>query len=162
MKTAVEYISKNGTTEATVNRMKKLSNTNVDYYDLQNATKIDIAAYDQIFIGFGIYASTLPKPMRTFLESKELEKVKTVFFIHALASRDNYRFIIESPVRNNSWTKNVKVHYLGGACDLKKQNFLVKGVLKMIAKKKNLDPNHMVNLDETAIKDFLTEFKNEI
>ena len=54
------------------------------------------------------------------------------------------------------------MHYLGGSCDITKQGFMVKQLLKMIAKKKNLDVNNMVNLDENAIQAFVNEFKNAI
>lgn len=160
MKTAVVYISKNGTTQSTVDKMKTVSNSSVTYFNLQETTNIDITSYNKIYIGFGIYAGTLPKPMRTFLENKELEKATTVFFIHALDSADKYNFIMESSVRNNAWMKKSKAYYLGGACDIKKQGFFVKQLLKMIAKKKNLDVNNMTNLDEKAIEGFISDFKN--
>lgn len=162
MKTAVVYISKNGTTQSTVDRMKKVANSSVDFYNLLDKPSISVASYDKIYIGCGIYAGTVAKQMRTFLENKELEKVQTEFFIHALDSADSYRFILKNSVKNNAWIENAKMHYLGGSCDITKQGFMVKQVLKMIAKKKNLDVNNMVNLDENAIQSFVNEFKNAI
>lgn len=161
MKIAVVYISKNGTTANTVEQMRAVAGSSVKFFDLQKEPKPDISDRDKIYVGCGIYAGTVPKPMRDFLSSPVLEQVDVEFFIHALDSLTTYKTILSSSVKNNAWMAKSKMHYLGGTCDMEKQSFMVRQVLKMIAKKKNLDVNHMENLDPDAIKNFLDGFENE-
>ncbi|MBC6679759.1 flavodoxin domain-containing protein [Zhenpiania hominis] len=156
MKKAVVYISKNGTTRDTVDQIRKRAAESIDYYDLEKSQDIPVSQYDQLYLGCGIYAGTVSKEMRKFMNNGELKNKEVTFFVHGLDSAESHRMILEHSVRDHSWMENCPMYYLGGACDLKKQNFLIRKMLKAIAKKKNLDADHMENLDQQAICDFVS------
>ncbi|MGL5417684.1 MAG: flavodoxin domain-containing protein [Clostridium sp.] len=161
MNTLVLYYSKNGTTQMTVDKMKKKTNSEYEYINLKNKSDISIDKYTRIFIGCGIYVGTIEKQVRNFLDlnSSLLKNKEVIFFIHGLASENNYKDVIKASIKDGSLVDGCKVFYLGGQLDIKKQNFLVKQMLKVIAKKKRLDINNMRNLDEKTIEEFIKTLK---
>jgi len=156
----IAYYSKNGTTKSTVKKIKGVAKNNVDYVDLGKNTHINLSLYKKIYVGTGIYAGTIPKPVKKFLSNSELKNKEVAFFIHGLDSEKSHKSIIKNSIRESNWIDLCDFYYLGGQLDMKEQNILVKQVLKVIAKKKNLDINNMCNLKNKEIIDFVNFFKD--
>ena len=161
-KDVIVYYSKNGTTHETVEKIKQTAKKQVDIFDLNDKSAIDLTQYDRIFIGCGIYASNLQGKVSKFIKanSSVLKSKKVIFFIHGLISEASYKDAVENAAKNILPATSYEIHYLGGKLDISKQNFIVKNMLKAIAKQANIDPNNANTLMENRIADFLRCFSS--
>lgn len=159
-KDIVVYYSKNNTTKETIERIKKTSKNDVEIFDLNNKGNIDISQFERIFIGCGIYGDHLQKKVINFLKcnAQLLKSKKTIFFIHGIISEASYRKIVENDVKKYVDLNKSEIFYLGGKIDIEKQNFFIKKMIFIIAKKNNFDPYNNSSLSEQKISEFLKLF----
>lgn len=156
----VAYYSNGGTAKGTSNKLRNLNAQKVDIVDLKEHCTVDVKQYKNIYIGSGVYGGNLPLEISNFIKSNSSALIgkKVVFFIHALGSEDKYQEIVKKAV--NGMILNYQVIYLGGRAELSKQNFFIKALIRMLAKKKNLDmeiPDNII----TANVDKLVEMVSD-
>jgi menaquinone-dependent protoporphyrinogen IX oxidase len=151
------FASSNGTTKETVDKIKKSCKKEVKIINLNEASDVDLGKYDRVFIGCGIYASRLNNKISNFLKTygDMLKTKKIVFFIHGLDGEASYLDIIKKDVEKSFKSSDYKAFYLGGKINIKEQNFVVRLMFKGIAKKRNLDMNHMSNLNDKKIAELI-------
>lgn len=159
-KKAIVYYSKNGTTQETVDRIKRDVKKQFDVFDLNQKCIINLNKYDHIFIGCGIQAFHLPGKVVKFIKNnyEQLKSKKITFFIHGIISESTYHQAIEASIGNMIPKDSYNVFYLGGKLDLNKQNFLVKQMLIAIAKQYKFDPYKANTLDDAKIYEFVNYF----
>lgn len=156
-KPLIVYYSKNGTTDATVRRIKKETAREVDTFDLRSM-KTSIGAellneYEEIYIGCGIYMGKLPSKVVRFLSENQdvLKSKRLILFLHGLISDTNYTEIVEKSLKRCKALDFKRILYLGGKLDIRKQNIFIRTLLSFIAKEYNFDPSSGNNLMEEKI-----------
>lgn len=158
----IVYYSKNGTTKETVERIKNECKKKFDIFDLNSKSIMDLSKYDRIIIGCGIYMSHLPSKIVEFIKSNssQLQAKKVIFFVHGLIAELKYDGIIESVVKKRMILNNYETFYLGGKLNTKGQNFIVKQMIRSIAKQNKLDTDNINTLNEQRISRFLCLLDN--
>lgn len=159
-KDAVVYYSKNNTTKETVGLIRNTGKKDIDIFDLHDNSCPDISGYGTVYIGCGIYTGHLSGSVIKFIKTRrvQLQSKKLVFFIHGLISKQNYRRIVEQDLKKYIHLNSVRLFYLGGKLDIKKQNFFIRKMMKVIAKNNDFDPDNSNTLDEQKIAEFLKLF----
>lgn len=107
--------------------------TNVHLFPIKEF-KNNIDTYTEFIIGTPIYAGTINKKIKQFLEKNEeilLEKPLIIFLSGMQPDKEqdviNLNF-------SDAIIKHAKIKYVGGAFQFKKMNFLFKAIVKKIAK----------------------------
>lgn len=161
-KVLVAYYSMGGTTKGTSDKLKNLNPQQIDAIDLKNGGKPSAEQYKSIYIGSGVYGGNMPPEICNFIKSNSavLQNRKVVFFIHALGSEDKYNNIVKTAV--NGMISDYQVIYLGGRADVSKQNFFIRALLRMLAKKKNLDLALPDNIIKENVEKLVNMVSNDI
>lgn len=159
MKSLILYYSKNNTTKETVEKISR--NKDVDVCDLSKLDNVRISDYENIYIGSGIYMGSLPGTVKKHIKkiSKSLEGKNIIYFVHGIISQKNYKEIINNSIGEYLSNSNTRYLYLGGKLDVSKQNFIIKKMLKQIAKQNNLNPNYVDTRNRTCIEGLINDIK---
>ncbi len=157
MRTAIVYVSKNGTTKATIDRIVKSRPLNTDIIDASVNTDFRGAAYQRVIFGCGIYGGKLQQDLVRFVKKhhQDLIKAEVHFFIHGLLNKQDVTEVLSQSIEHISKLNVVNVHSLGGYLDIKTQNFFVKTLLGVLCKKENLDINNLNTLSEARTAQFI-------
>lgn len=159
MKSLILYYSKNNTTKETVQKIAR--NKDVDVFDLRKLDNVRISDYENIYIGSGIYMGTLPKIVKKNIKniSSSLKGKNIIYFVHGIISQANYKEIINNSIGEYLNDSHTRYIYLGGKLDVSKQNFIIKKMLKQIAKQNNLDPDYVDTRDKAFIEGLIDDIK---
>lgn len=135
MKIAIVYWSKNGTTEKAANIIgDKLSDNEVDLFDLQIDPDPDVSGYDMVIIGGPIYFGMMQNPVKMFCKHNEkllLEKEIGLFICSISREQDEAQFenAFSVKIRNHSRANAC----LGGELIFEKLNFFEKLMVWKVA-----------------------------
>uniref|UniRef100_UPI0032613E57 flavodoxin domain-containing protein n=1 Tax=Clostridium sp. NkU-1 TaxID=1095009 RepID=UPI0032613E57 len=153
-------MSKNNTTEETVELIKKNSKNPLDTYKITDAGNLDLSGYSHIYIGTGIYAGGIPQPVAKYISKHKNELIKkpVTFFLHGLISQKEYQTIIDNAVSKYLDKENYNCVYLGGKLDLAAQNFIIRKLLIELGKKNGFDPHNANTLEHQNIRDLAERF----
>lgn len=159
-KKLVLYFSKNNTTKETVNKIQSKNPENVKIMDLTKVKKIDYKNVSTVFIGTGIYMSSIPGKVKKFIKAngEKFKNKEVVFFVHGIISKDIYKDVVYKAIDGILDKNKVKVYYLGGKLDITKQNFIIRKLLIEVAKQNNFDPYNANTIDNDKINELLKCF----
>ncbi|MHB1346827.1 MAG: flavodoxin domain-containing protein [Candidatus Humimicrobiaceae bacterium] len=155
MNILIAYASQYGSTEKCALKLSELLSEKADILNLNKDKNADISKYDAVIIGSHIMAGKINKKIKKFYENNlnELFNKKVGVFICAgnteLAQKE-----IEDNFPPELLNKAVAVGYFGYEYNLEKMNFLLKSIIKKIAK----ITQSCSNILEDNIKEFAGNF----
>lgn len=138
LKTLILYSSKYGTTEKCAELLASQLKGSVSAINLKKDSIKDIKEYDYVLIGGSIYAGTIDKAVKSFIEAnEELLKGKNTGLFLCCSEKEK---ALNEFMKNNfpAWLMEkafVKEH-LGHEIKLEEMNFFERGLLKHIMKVK--------------------------
>lgn len=138
LKTLVLFSSKYGTTEKCVELLASNLKSNVEKVNVKKGTCKDIKEYDFVLIGGSIYAGTLDKDVKSFIEANE-EALKNKRVGLFLCCNEKEKALNEyMKINFPEWLleKAVVKEHLGHEIKLEEMNIFERGLLKYVMKVK--------------------------
>jgi menaquinone-dependent protoporphyrinogen oxidase len=155
MKTLLIYQSKNEATREIANRIAAQLGETVIHDLKDGAPSLD--RYDCVIIGSPIYAGMVPKKVKSFVEqhTEELYGKKLALFLSGLDDSKEQAYFqanFSSQIRQAAVVKS----FLGGIYDPKKTGFMMRLIVKAVAKLSD----YANTIDDTKIKTFAEALKS--
>jgi len=154
MKTLIIYASKHGTCEKIVKTISK--KIKCDVKNLNIVDSIDLSQYNKIIIGGPIYAGSIHKKIKQFVNenSKELVKKKLGLFICGLNDRE-FKEEFENAYSKELRESATLIETLTGEIIFTKLNFFEKIIVKMVMKTKD----DILKLNTKRVEKFALKFE---
>jgi menaquinone-dependent protoporphyrinogen oxidase len=158
MRTIIVFSSKLGTTEKCAHKVASLVGGEVKIVNLKHASKIDISDYDNVIIGSGFYAGSIPGSVTAFIENCQPALLQRNFgvFMCCLAEGEEAQAQLESAFPEDILQKAKAAVAFGGEANYEKMNFLFRFILKKATKRKE----SFSTLDESKIEEFAKAFRS--
>lgn len=156
MKTLIVYATTHGCTEKCAQKVRDGLSGDIDMVNLKQNARVDPAAYDTVIIGGSIHAGRIQGRVKKFYTANQevlLTKKLGLFICHMEEDNaqkeldDNY----PEALRNHATAKGL----FGGTFDFEKMNFVAKAIVKKVG---NVTES-VNNVNESAIKQFITDIK---
>ena len=156
MKTLIVYATTHGCTEKCAQKVRDGLSGDIDMVNLKQNARVDPAAYDTVIIGGSIHAGRIQGRVKKFCTANQevvLTKNLGLFICHMEEDNaqkeldDNY----PEALRNHATAKGL----FGGTFDFEKMNFVAKAIVKKVG---NVTES-VNNVNESAIKQFITDIK---
>ena len=136
MKTLIVYASKYGTTEECANLLGKSLSGEVNFYNLANDAAADLATYDTIVVGGGIYAGRIHSKVRAFCKNHEdqlLSKTLGLFICDMEEGEGSKKQLTQN--FSEALVSHAKVtDSFGGQFLFSKMNWFVRRLIKLMSK----------------------------
>ena len=135
MKTAIIYTSKHGSAEKLANELAEgIGRKACRIINLKTEKDVDLSAFDQVVLGASIYAGTIQKRMRKFVESRQHELMHKRLGLY-ICAMDKSRFDQEL---KDAWPDLLMEHatcarVMGGEFNLSDMNFLERMAVKKVS-----------------------------
>lgn len=150
MKITIIYGSKYGTTKNLAKHFGEVLSAEV--YEANES--VDIHDSDIIILGSSVYAGTLNKSLKVWINSHQQQlQDKRVFLFLCCLQTDEGKKVIQDNLGEEFISKFSYMECLGGVIDYSKMNFIEKKIINMINKKA-----HMFSYDKkTKVYNMLQE-----
>lgn len=135
MKTLIVYGSKYGATGVCVDKIRKWLKGEAEIVNLAERQPSELAQYEKILIGSGVYAGQLQKEVKAFYENnKEILKEKKIgVFLSCLSDKQLDQYI--DGAFGETFRRSLIAQVgCGGALNFNKMNFFERFITKKIAK----------------------------
>ncbi|HTS82589.1 MAG TPA: menaquinone-dependent protoporphyrinogen IX dehydrogenase [Myxococcaceae bacterium] len=173
----VVYATREGQTRKVAERIGttlRLSGHKVDVLDVERApARVDVQQYHAVFVGSPVRAQRYLRPVERFVRAHlpELQRVPSLFFSVNLAvlsrtsdGRGQTMKIVDEFLTKTGW-RPVRVELVAGALPYTKYSFLVRFVMRRIARKEGGDTDTSMDHEYTdwnAVDRFAREFVLEV
>jgi len=136
MKTAIVYVSKHGTTEKTVHKIRKgLGEANTVLFDLKKSSLIDLSQFDQIIVGGSIHAGMIQNRVKDFCNKNSLTLLekRLGLFISCFYEGETAQTQLEKAFPEILRKHALSCKVMGGEMLMESMNFFEKLIVKKVA-----------------------------
>lgn len=154
MKTAIIYSTKYGTAGTVAETIREGLKDGADIFNIKDAKKIKIDAYEQIVLGGSVYIGKTQKELTAFAEAnldKLLTKKVALYLCAGRPEREALEQELQLAYPATLLDKAVYKGTVGSAIDLKKLNILERAVVKKVM---GLEEGY-IKLDKDAIESLI-------
>ena len=139
---------KTGFTQKCIDLLKGKLAGEVKCLNLSEGQKLELAEFDNIVVGGGIYVGKLASKMKRFVKDNMIENSGKNIGVFVTSGENRKEYITEN--FSESIIKNAAAaEYFGGGMDTKKLSFIERTLLKIIGKCRDFE-----KIDENAIDRF--------
>ena len=173
----VLYATHDGQTRKIAERIATVLRVRRHVVELLEAARaprdLDLSRFQAVFIGSPIHAQGYLRPVVRFIQSHlpELERLPTLFFSVGLAilsktsdGRAQTMEIVDKLIAETGWRPR-RLELVAGALPYTRYNFLIRFVMRQIAKKEGGDTDTSRDYEYTdwnAVERFAVEFVEEV
>lgn len=134
MKTAILYGSKYGATESCVKKIASEIQGEVDLIRILKKRSIDLTDYDAVIIGGAVYAGKMADGVIHTIKNLKLENIPYGLVICCMEEGKKPEENLRLNLGDNLVDQAMFVEHLGHGVNFEKMNFLVRTMIKKIAK----------------------------
>ena len=158
MKTLIVYAGKYGATAQAAELLKKALKNDAEVWDAGKGD-IDPSGYENVVLGGSIYAGSLRKPMKQFVEKHKtvLEQKPLGLFIVCGSPSEAAKKYFEIGYGAELTAKAIAKGVFGGMFQFEKMNFFERFIIKQMQKGK--EDSSQNKIDEAAIESFARELE---
>jgi menaquinone-dependent protoporphyrinogen oxidase len=173
----VVYATRDGQTRKIAERIANVLRVRRHVVELLDAARaprdVDLSRFQAVFIGSSVHAGGYLRPVVRFVQSHraELERLPTLFFSVGLAilsilndGRAQTMRLVDRLIAETGWHPR-RIELVAGALPYTRYNFLIRFVMRRIARKEGMDTNTSRDYEYTdwaAIDRFAVNFVDEV
>ncbi|HET9034974.1 MAG TPA: flavodoxin domain-containing protein [Myxococcaceae bacterium] len=173
----VVYATRDGQTRKIAERIANVLRVRRHVVELLDAARaprdVDLSRFQAVFIGSSVHAGGYLRPVVRFVQSHraELERLPTLFFSVGLAilsilndGRAQTMRLVDRLIAETGWHPR-RIELVAGALPYSRYNFLIRFVMRRIARKEGMDTNTSRDYEYTdwaAVDRFAAEFVDQV